>query len=426
MSNRVLMDRARDVVPGGVASPVRAYEAVHGEPVPVREAEGARVVDADGSSYIDWVSAYGAIVLGHAHPAITEACHQAAASGLNTGTPNPAAVRLAERLVEARPVAEWMRFVNSGTEAVMSALRLARAATDRAGILTFEGCYHGHWDPLLVEAGSGVSLYGDGKSEGVPPAMTQDTAVLALDDEQALERFFAEHGDETAAAIIEPVVANSGLLPQREAFLHRLEDLCRTHGTLLVFDEIVTGFRYGPGGIAEAYDVEPDLVTLGKVIGGGLPIGAYGGREELCKLVSPEGDVYQAGTASANAITMAAGNATLDELDKTGIDPLLDAADRLAREGTKTLTHIRARIRAHGPLAWLSFAEDPRPRRAGTLSKVANARYARFHQAALREGLHLPPSPVECLFPTLAHDEQVLDETIDRLARAAARVEGSL
>lgn len=425
-SNQDWVERARAVMPGGVASPVRAYQAVKSDPVPIQHAEGARVWDADGNAYIDLVSAYGAIVLGHAHPAVVEACEQAARSGLNTGTPNPPGIRLAERVTGSHAAMDWVRFVNSGTEAVMSALRLARGATGRSGIVTFTGCYHGHWDPLLVEAGSGVSVYGAGQSEGVPEGMIQDTAVLPLDDEEVLDAFFDEHGEAMAGAVIEPIVANSGLLPQRKAFLQRLEERCRESGTLLVFDEIVTGFRYGPGGIAGALGIEPDLVTLGKTLGGGLPIGAYGGREELRGLVSPEGKVYQAGTASANQITMEAGNAVLDTLDDEGTGRLDEAASRLSREGTKALSPIGARIRHHGPLAWLTFAPEPLPRQAGTLTEEHREAYGRFHRHALEAGLHVPPSPVECLFPTLAFDEGVLDEVVQRLSDAALRMEGSL
>lgn len=416
------MRRARAVVPGGVASPVRACTSVEADPVPVARAEGARIEDPDGNTYIDLVSAYGAIVLGHGHPGVAGACQRAAREGLNTGTPSPAGVRLAERLVEARPAAEWMRFVNSGTEAVMSALRLARGATGRSTILKFEGCYHGHWDPLLVEAGSGVDVFGDGTSTGVPTAMTRDTAVLPLDDEAALDAYFDRHGDETAAAIIEPVVANAGLLPQRAGFLKRLEERCREHGALLVFDEIVTGFRYGPGGIAARHGIRPDLVTLGKTIGGGLPIGAYGGRADLKSQVSPEGSVYQAGTASANSIAMRAGHAVLDALGKRSSGPLVQAAQELSRAGSRALEPVNGRVRSHGPLAWLTFHPEPLPRAAGSLTDEHRSAYASFHRHALEAGLHLPPSPVECLFPTLAFDQAILAETVDRLREAADRM----
>ncbi len=423
--NREWNRRARGVTPGGVASPVRAFEAVQGEPVVARRAEGARLVDAGGREYIDLVSAYGAIVLGHGHPAVAEACAQAARGGLNTGTPCPEAVRLAERVVEARPAAERVRFVNSGTEAVMSALRLARGATGRSKILKFEGCYHGHWDPLLVRAGSGVGVFGETKSAGVPSSVTADTAVVGLDDEEALEAFFEEHGGQAAAAVIEPVVANAGLLPQREGFLRRLEELCGEHGALLVFDEVVTGFRYGPGGLAERVGVEPDLVTLGKAVGGGLPIGAFGGREDLMRHVSPEGEVFQAGTASANRMAMRAGLAVLDQLGSSGHKRLARAAGRLAREGSRAVARVGARVHSHGPLAWLTFHPADRLRRAGRLSEEHRERFGRFHRFALEEGVHLPPSPVECLFVTLAFDEGTVDEAVERLGRAAEKMEAS-
>lgn len=419
--NESLAKRAREVVPGGVASPVRAYKAVGGTPVAIESAQGARVEDVDGRTYIDLVSAFGAILLGHGDRRVADACAEAAREGLNTGTPNAEAIDLAERVTDAHPGADWVRLVNSGTEAVMSALRLARGATERSTILKFQGCYHGHWDPLLVEAGSGVDVFGDGDSAGVPEAMTADTAVLPLDDEDALDAYFDEHGEDTAAAVIEPVAANAGLLPQRDAFLARLADRCEEAGALLVFDEIVTGFRYGPGGWAARAEVTPDLVTFGKVIGGGLPIGAFGGQDAYRELVSPEGPVYQAGTASGNRIAAAAGNAVLDVLDEDpdALDRLGERTDRFAGEASEILEPIGARVRAHGPVAWVTFHPDPLPRRSGMLTDEHREAYGRLHRAARQAGLLLPPSPVECCFPTLAFDEDTFDETLERLRTAA-------
>jgi glutamate-1-semialdehyde 2,1-aminomutase len=424
-TNRELAERAQAVVPGGVASPARSFEPVGGAPISVERAKGAELVDVEDDTYVDLISAYGAILLGHGHPRVTQVCQAAAREGLNTATPYPDGVRLAERIVDARPSADWTRLVNSGTEAVMSALRLARGATGRDTILAFEGCYHGHWDPLLVEAGSGVDVFGDGNSDGVPEAVTRDTAVLPLDDEAALDAYFDEHGDETAAAVIEPVPANHGLLPQREAFLQCLEDRCREHGTLLVLDEIVTGFRLGPAGAAGRLDLDPDLVTLGKVIGGGLPIGAFAGRDPIGEHVSPLGDVYQAGTASGNRIACAAGNAVLDHLDEHpgALDDLEARTREMADRATQALEPVGARVRVEGPLAWLTFHPEPLPRRAGTLDDAHREAFGRLHRAAREHGLLLPPSPVECLFPTLAHDEATVDRVVGALAAAAEDLE---
>lgn len=426
-TNASLYQRACRVMPGGVSSPVRTYEAIGGTPPVIQRADGATVTDVEGTTYVDLVSAYGAILLGHGHDRVAAACHRAATHGLNTATPHPEEIRLAERLTEAHPGLAWLRFVNSGTEAVMSALRLARGATGRDLIVTFEGCYHGHWDPLLVKAGSGAGVFASGKSAGVPVTITAHTVVLPLDDAETLDAFFDDHGHEVAAAIIEPVPANSGLLPQRPAFLERLQARCQEAGALFVADEIVTGTRLGPGGASQRFGLDPDLVTIGKTIGGGLPIGAYGGRAELRDLVAPEGPVYQAGTASGNAIAMAAGNAVLDVLDQNPhrLDRLHHRVHRFAQAATKVLAPAGARIHATGPIAWLTFHPDPRPRKAGTLTDTHREAFARLHRAAREQGVLLPPSPVESLFPTLAHADDVLDTVVERLARVADDLEVS-
>lgn len=423
--SRDLNERARRVMPAGVSSPVRAYQAVGGTPVALDHAKGAEVVDVEGRTYIDLVSAYGAIVLGHGHPRVAEAVATAARQGLNVAAPQEEEVRLAERLTGHHPGADWLRFVNSGTEAVMSALRLARGATGRDLVLKFDGCYHGHWDPLLVKSGSGTITFGQGSSAGLPEGMVQDTAVLPLDDEEALERFFETHGEDLAAAIIEPVGANAGLLPQRPAFLTRLQELCHEHGALLVLDEIVTGFRFGWGAITGQLDLKPDLVTLGKVIGGGLPIGAYGGRADLVHELVPEGRVYQAGTASGNRAAMAAGNAVLDVLEDHA-DPfgtLERSAKAIASGAEAALADQGLQARQAGPLAWLAFHPDPLSRASGFLTQDGREAYAALHRAARDQGLLLPPSPFECLFPTLAFDPGVTDLIAQRLAAAASTLE---
>ncbi|MCL4722178.1 MAG: glutamate-1-semialdehyde 2,1-aminomutase, partial [Gammaproteobacteria bacterium] len=307
-----LYARALAVTPGGVHSPVRAFRRVGGTPVFMREARGSRLTDVDGREYIDFCMAFGPLVLGHRHPAVLEAITAAAGRGWSFGTAEEGSLELAELITDRLPWVESLRFVNSGTEAVMSALRLARAATGRSLILKFDGCYHGHADALLVRAGSGLA--GEADSAGVPAGVTADTLVASLDDIAGLRNLFAARGLEIAAAIIEPLPANHGLLPQRQEFLDALAWQCQQHGALLVFDEVISGFRVAFGGMAELTGIRPDLVTYGKILGGGLPVGAYGGRREIMEQVAPAGPVYQAGTLAANPVAMAAGLATLRQL----------------------------------------------------------------------------------------------------------------
>src|SRR5579862_638907 len=311
-----LYARARRVIPGGVSSPVRAFRAVGGTPLFMARGAGAEIFDADGRRYLDMVGSWGPLIVGHAHPAVISAVSEALANGTTFGTPCAAEVELAERVVAAYPAAEQVRFVSSGTEAVMSAIRVARAATRRDLIVKFAGCYHGHADHLLVAAGSGLATFGRPSSAGVPEAFTAKTRVLALDDEAAVTALFEREGDEIAAVIIEPVPANHGLLPQRRAFLECLRELTRRHGALLLFDEVICGFRLARGGAAELLGITPDLATFGKVIGGGMPVGAFGGARRIMARLAPDGDTYQAGTLSGNPVAMSAGLATLDLLER--------------------------------------------------------------------------------------------------------------
>ena len=323
-----LFARAQRVIPGGVNSPVRAFKAVGGTPLFIARAQGARVWDADGHAYLDYVGSWGPMILGHAHPAVLEAVTRAARDGTSYGAPCAAEVELAERVTRLVPSIEKVRFVSSGTEATMSALRLARGFTGRRKILKFEGCYHGHADALLVAAGSGVATLGIPGSPGVPEGTVADTVVAPYNDTAAAERVFAEHGADLAAVIVEPVAGNMGCVPPRDGYLPALRDLTRSHGALLVFDEVITGFRLGLGGAQGVYGIEPDLTCLGKVVGGGLPVGAYGGRADIMDRVAPSGPVYQAGTLSGNPLAMAAGAATLDVLERPGSYPRLEALDR--------------------------------------------------------------------------------------------------
>src|SRR5579883_503906 len=309
-----LYERARRVIPGGVSSPVRAFRAVGGTPLFVERGEGPYIFDADGNRYLDLVGSWGPLILGHAHPQVVHAVAEACRRGMTFGAPCAGEVELAERIVRAYPGLEQVRFVSSGTEAVMSAIRVARAATGRGLIVKFSGCYHGHADHLLVAAGSGLATFGRPSSAGVPEAFTACTRVLPLDDEAAVEALFARDGERIAAVIIEPVPANHGLLPQRREFLERLRALTREHGALLIFDEVISGFRIARGGAAERLGIVPDLATFGKVIGGGMPVGGFAGPRRIMARLAPDGDTYQAGTLSGNPVAMASGIATLDAL----------------------------------------------------------------------------------------------------------------
>ncbi len=323
-TNASIFDRAKRVIPGGVSSPVRAFRSVRGDPKVFERGKGAWFSDVEERQFLDFVMSWGPLILGHAHARILEAVAEAASRGLSFGAPCEDEMRLAERVCAAYPACEKLRFVSSGTEAVMSALRLARGATHRDRVLKFSGCYHGHSDSMLVAAGSGLATFGKPSSDGVPEEFTKLTSVLPLDDEAKLEAFFAAHGDELAVAIIEPVPANNGLLLQRKDFLEKLATLCKKHGALLHFDEVISGFRLGMGGASELYGITPDLATFGKVIGGGMPVGAFGGRKDLMDLLAPDGPVYQAGTLSGNPVAMALGLATLDAHEQEDADAQLE------------------------------------------------------------------------------------------------------
>ncbi|MEZ5990284.1 MAG: glutamate-1-semialdehyde 2,1-aminomutase [Planctomycetota bacterium] len=418
-----LRSRARHVMPGGVSSPVRAFRAVGGEPIFYREAAGSRFRDVEGREFLDFVMSWGPMVLGHAEPRVVERVQAAVARGTSYGAPCEDEVRLAERVVDWHPAVEKLRFVSSGTEAVMSAIRLARGATGRDRILKFEGCYHGHSDSLLVAAGSGLVTFGRPSSAGVPEAFTALTSVLPLDDDAALEAFFAEHGASCAVAVIEPLPANNGLLPQRPAFLRRLRELCDVHGTLLLFDEVITGFRLGRGGATERSGVVPDLATFGKVLGGGLPVGAFGGPADLMDRLAPDGPVYQAGTLSGNPVAMAAGLATLDVLEEDDGWTRLEALgalleDRLARasEG-RTLPFRFVRV---GSLFWLAPPGAEAPRAAGRLPADLGERYRPLWRDLLAQGLYLAPSAYEVGFLSTAHTEQEVELLARALAATAA------
>ena len=418
-ASRAWFERALARIPGGVDSPVRAFGAVGGTPLFVDRGEGAEIVDVDGRRYLDFVGSWGPLVLGHAHPEVLAAVAGAAARGLTFGAPCAAEVELAEAVVDAYPGLEQVRFVSSGTEATMSAVRLARGATGRDLIVKFAGCYHGHADHLLVAAGSGLATFGQPSSAGVPDSFAALTRVLPLDDEAAVDALFEREGDRVAAVIVEPIPANNGLLVQRRAFLARLRELTARHGALLIFDEVISGFRVARGGAAERLDLVPDLATFGKIIGGGMPVGAFGGRGELMRELAPLGPVYQAGTLSGNPVAMAAGLATLLVLERERAWERLEELGGLlqtAVEPVLVAAPVPARLVRCGSIFWLSLQDGEPPRRADALDPAAAGLYGRLFHALLARGIAMAPSAFEVGFLSLAHRP----EQIDRFAAALA------
>jgi len=418
-----LYERACRVIPGGVSSPVRAFRAVGGTPLFIERGSGARVTDADGRTFLDLVGSWGPLIAGHAHPAVVGAIGAALERGTTFGAPCEAEVALAERVSAAYPAAEQVRFVSSGTEAVMSAIRVARAFTGRDLIVKFAGCYHGHADHLLVAAGSGLATLGRPSSAGVPQAFTGCTRVLPLDDEAACAALFEAEGARIAAVIIEPVPANHGLLLQRREFLEALRRTTRAHGALLIFDEVISGFRLGRGGAAELLGIRPDLATFGKVIGGGMPVGAFGGERRIMARLAPDGDTYQAGTLSGNPVAMAAGLATLDVLERESGWERLEASgaelERLLKPVIARAPYPVSLVRA-GSLFWMSLYEQGAPRSAVALGERESRRFAALFHAMLDRGVYLPPSGYEACFLSLAHSRADLEEFAAALAASLA------
>ena len=415
-----LFARAQAVLPGGVNSPVRAFRAVGGTPFFVAHAAGARLTDVDGKSYLDYVCSWGPLILGHGHPAVRDAIQAAAARGWTYGAPCEAEVELAELVRRRMPSVELVRFVNSGTEATMAAVRLARAATRRNLILKFEGCYHGHADGFLVKAGSGVATLGLPDSPGVPPAMAELTATLPFNDVAAVEELFRRRGPELAAVIVEPYVGNAGFIAPEPEFPAALRRLCDRHGALLIFDEVMTGFRVAAGGAQQRLNIRPDLTTLGKIIGGGMPVGAYGGRTDLMRLIAPDGPVYQAGTLSGNPVAMAAGLATLRETERPGFYETLErrTARLVAGIGDAARRRGIPSTGGHAGSMWgLYFAPGP----VGNFAQAKatdTALFARWHRAALARGVFLAPSAFEAGFVSSAHSDADIDFTIAQLDAA--------
>jgi glutamate-1-semialdehyde 2,1-aminomutase len=409
-SERLFANAVR-VLPGGVNSPVRAFRAVGGVPRFIRKGEGPYLIDADGNRYLDLVLSWGPLILGHAHPEVVAAVIESVRNGTTFGAPTELEVRLAEKVVASFPSIDMVRFVSSGTEALMSAVRLARAATNRRLIVKFDGCYHGHADALLAAAGSGVATLGLPDSPGVTPATVADTLVVSYNDLPAVERLFAVRGSEIAAVLVEPVAGNMGVVPPVSGFLAGLRSVTHRHGALLVFDEVMTGWRVHPQGAQVLYGVEPDITCLGKVVGGGLPAAAYGGRRELMELVAPSGPVYQAGTLSGNPVAMAAGLVTLEVLARPEV---WQHASAWAEQAAAALTGSAERagvpitVQRVGTMFTPFFTERP-VRTFAEAKRTDTSEYTRFFHRMLEGGVYLPPSPFEAAFTSIVHREPELD-----------------
>lgn len=422
--SRAIMERARQLFPGGVNSPVRAFRAVGGDPIVIASGAGAYVTDVDGRRYLDFLASWGPLIAGHAHPDVVRAIGDTAAHGTSFGAPTEHEVRLGELITSAMPSIERLRFVSSGTEATMSALRVARAATGRSKVLKFDGGYHGHSDALLARAGSGVLTLGLPASAGVPQSWTADTLSVPYNDLDAVAAAFRRYPEQIAAVIVEPVAGNIGVVPPVEGFLQGLRRITTEQGALLVFDEVITGFRVGPGGAQGLYGVTPDLTCLGKIIGGGLPVGAYGGRGDAMAQVAPDGPVYQAGTLSGNPIAMAAGAATLELLRRDGVYTRLEAlAARLAdgMNAAAATAGIRLRVQRVGSML-TPFFVDAEVRDETNARTADVGRYARFFHGLLRRGVYVPPSQFEAWFVSLAHTEAEIDFAVQAITEALAEV----
>ena len=420
LNSEDLFRKALRLMPGGVNSPVRAFRAVGGEPLFVASGKGARITDVEGRSYLDYVLSWGPLILGHCHPQVMEALARVLETGTSFGASTPAEVELAEQIQAAFPSIERVRLVNSGTEATMAALRVARAATGREKILKFEGCYHGHSDSLLVKAGSGVATLGLPDSPGVPRALAELTITVPFNDSAALEEAFRVHDHQLAAVIVEPVAGNMGCVAPRAGFLARLRTLAAEQGTVLIFDEVLTGFRVAYGGAQQLYGIQPDLTTLGKIMGGGLPVGAYGGKAALMDLVAPAGPVYQAGTLSGNPLAVAAGLKTLELLRAPGFYERLDALAEGLVAGLRAeadRASVALTINRVGSMFTPFFTAEAVTDYASA-KKADTAAFGRFFRALLERGIYFPPSQFEAAFISSAHSEDDIAETI-RAAGAA-------
>ena len=418
--SRKLFAAAKKVIPGGVNSPVRAFRAVGLEPLFVSRARGSKVYDADGGVYIDYVSSWGPMILGHAHPQVRKAMSQALSRGWSYGAATELEVRLAQKISTAIPSMELVRMVSSGTEAAMSAVRVARGFTGRDKIIKFEGCYHGHADSFLVKAGSGAITFGVPDSAGVPESLAVNTLVAPYNDLEAVHALFKQNPSQIACVIVEPIAGNMGIVMPREGFLKGLEEVCRMNGALLIFDEVITGFRLIYGGVQKTFGITPDLTCLGKVIGGGMPVGAYGGRREVMEKISPLGPIYQAGTLSGNPLAMTCGLATLELLRQKDVYKRLDRLTKELCQGLEDFVRqkgIPARINRSGSMFTLFFTEDE-VYDYTSAKKADVGKYAKYFQGMLQAGVWLPPSQFEACFVSLAHTTKDLKKTLEAAASA--------
>ena len=423
MNSEELFAVAQNLMPGGVNSPVRAFRGVGGTPRFIRSARGATITDVDGKTYIDYVGSWGPMILGHADEEVVAALQEVAAKGTSFGAPTELEISLAQEVIDAVPSIEMVRMVSSGTEATMAAIRLARGVTGRTKLIKFEGCYHGHGDSLLVKAGSGVATLGLPDSPGVPAALAQNTITVPFNNAAALEQVFAEYAD-IAAVIIEPVVGNMGCVLPQDGYLEAVRKLTRDHGALVIFDEVMTGFRLARGGAQERYGITPDITTLGKIIGGGLPVGAYGGSREIMSHIAPVGPIYQAGTLSGNPLSMTAGLITLRRLRDTTVYERLESATQklckgLAAEASEAgVTTVTNRVGS----MWTSFFTGEPVVDWDTANKCDRQLYGKFFHAMLDEGVYLAPSQFEAAFVSLAHTDEIIEQTIEAAKRSLGRV----
>ncbi len=420
-----LFARAQRCIPGGVNSPVRAFRAVGGQPLFIARAKGSSIWDVDGNRYLDYIGSWGPMILGHAEPNVIEALKTAIERGTSYGAPTEGEVRLAELVQKRVPTVERLRLVSSGTEACMSVIRVARAFTKRDAILKFEGCYHGHADFLLTKAGSGVATFGLPDSPGVPADFAKHTLTAPYNDLGAVRELFASRGKEIAAVILEPIVGNSGLIPPDPGYLEGLREITAKHGTLLIFDEVMTGFRVHSGGAQALYGIAPDLSSFGKVIGGGLPLAAYGGRADIMDLIAPAGPVYQAGTLSGNPVAVAAGIATLEQLGTPGIYAKLEASARKLEDGllgALAASGKTGRLQRVGTMFTLFFNDGSPVRSFEDAKRCDHGRFKAFFQSMLKRGIYLPPSGYEAAFLSLAHSDDDLERTIEAAKAALAEI----
>lgn len=422
-----LFEQAKKVIPGGVNSPVRAFKAVGTHPAFIERAQGAYIFDVDGNKYLDYITSWGPMIVGHVHPEVVEAVQEALAKGTSYGAPTKVEVEMAERVVDAFPAMEMVRMVNSGTEATMSAIRLARAYTGRDKIVKFAGCYHGHADNLLVKAGSGVATLGLPDSPGVPSEQAKNTLTVPYNDLAALEEVIAANPEQIACVILEPVACNMGLVLPKEGYLQGIRKLTAQHGILLIFDEVITGFRLGYSGAQGYYDIQPDLTCLGKIIGGGFPVGAYGGKKEIMQQVAPSGAVYQAGTLSGNPLAMAAGLKTLEILKRPGVYEDLAKKGQYLQAGLQEKAKkagLNLQVPAIGSLVCTFFTHQE-VYDYESAKTAQTDKYAVFFRSMLEQGIYLAPAQFESMFISLAHSYQELDMTIEASGRAFEKVNQS-